>query len=154
MPDAHNSPPMLVLSALQRKLRLRKCLRTQSWLEPWLQTQVWPATHSGLCIYWYIHSTSTHWGFLGAGLGGRRFTNFSNFNPHNCRASINSDYTDQVVKWLSQSSDALKNDPHNGTSALAAAKGSSGQKGSWLLCVHVCMQRDDSVLSDRTFPLL
>lgn len=59
MPDAHNSPPTLVLFALQRKLRLRKCLRTQSWLEPWLQTQVWPATHSGLCIYWSIHSTST-----------------------------------------------------------------------------------------------
>ena len=105
-------------------------------------------------LHGFIHSTRTHWGFLGAGLGGRRCTNFSNFNPHNCRASINSDYTDQVVKWLSQSSDALKNDPHNGTSALAAAKGSSGQKGSWLLCVHVCMQREDSVLSDRTFPLL
>ena len=34
IPDAHNSLSMLVLFALQRKLRLRKCLRTQSWLEP------------------------------------------------------------------------------------------------------------------------
>ena len=93
-------------------------------------------------LHGFINSTSTHWGFLGAGLGGRRFTNFSNFNPHNCGASINSDYTDQVIKWLSQSSGALKNDPHNGTSALAAAKDSSGQKGSWLLCVCTCACRE------------
>lgn len=88
------------------------------------------------------------------GLGGRRFTNFSNFNPHNCRASINSDYTDQVVKWLSQSSDALKNDPHNGDRVLLLLPKVLQARKDLGCCVYTCACREDSVLSDRTFPLL
>lgn len=41
-------------------------------------------------------------------------------------------------EWAGQGS--VTNDTQNGTSALAAAKDSSGQKGSWLCSVnvHVC----------------
>lgn len=43
-----------------------------------------------------IHSTDFYWVLLCARPGGRHFTNFFLFNAHNCGASINSDYSDEI----------------------------------------------------------
>lgn len=101
-----------------------------------------------------IHSTDFHWVLLCARPGGRHFTNSFLFNPHNCDASINSDYSDEIklLSGFHSLTTLLKNDTHNETSAIATVRKGLGSVPC--MCMCVCREMAFSLPSARTFLLL